>query len=175
MKLKVLSKKINSEIGQTMIEFLIVYFFLFLCFVSVIEISRLLAFKNSLQAVTSYIAHKIAYSQIDLLNKGILNSEKLNHACDSINHNAQYLSQTIEDFKNFIKGERVQVVFNLKENIGMHLVNDGNYVVNKAVLKVWEPLVESRRTMGLDTLWANIRMEFMPYLQHSPSSFPPQH
>ncbi len=48
---------------------------------------------------------------------GILNSEKLNNACNSINKNAQYLSQTIDDFKNFIKGDREKTTFNLKENI----------------------------------------------------------
>jgi len=37
--------------------------------------------------------------------------------CDSINHNAQYLSKTIDDFKNFIKNDRDKVQFDLKENI----------------------------------------------------------
>jgi signal transduction histidine kinase len=37
--------------------------------------------------------------------------------CDMINNNAQYLSTTIEDFKNFIKGDTVTVQFKLSENI----------------------------------------------------------
>ncbi len=48
---------------------------------------------------------------------GSLTDEKLNTACETINKNAQYLSQTIEDFRNFIKGDREKVHFKLKENI----------------------------------------------------------
>ena len=35
-----------------------------------------------------------------------LSDEKFNKNCDLINKNAQYLSKTIDDFKNFIKGDR---------------------------------------------------------------------
>jgi ABC-type amino acid transport substrate-binding protein/nitrogen-specific signal transduction histidine kinase len=35
--------------------------------------------------------------------------------CDTINTNAQYLSKTIDDFRNFIKGERILVIYDLKE------------------------------------------------------------
>ena len=34
--------------------------------------------------------------------------------CNHINENAQYLSQTIDDFRNFIKGDEKSVDFNLK-------------------------------------------------------------
>ena len=37
--------------------------------------------------------------------------------CTAINENAQYLSRTIEDFRNFIKGERVKSIFKVKDNI----------------------------------------------------------
>ncbi len=47
----------------------------------------------------------------------ILDTEKLTKTCNMINDNAQYLSKTIEDFKNFIKGDRKIEKFNLKENI----------------------------------------------------------
>ncbi len=50
-----------------------------------------------------------------------LTDEKINNACESINKNAQYLSQTIDDFRNFIKGDRVKVHFNLKEQIDSFL------------------------------------------------------
>lgn len=36
--------------------------------------------------------------------------------CDKINENAQYLSQTIDDFRNFVKGDMEQVCFNLKQD-----------------------------------------------------------
>ncbi len=64
-----------NENGQTLIESLIAYTLLFLCTFFVIEIARLLAFKNCLQAATSYIAHKVAYAQIDLLQKNTLKNQ----------------------------------------------------------------------------------------------------
>jgi signal transduction histidine kinase len=53
-----------------------------------------------------------------------LEDEEFFQICDQINNNAQYLSRTIDDFKNFIKGERKKEYFNLKENINsfLHLV-----------------------------------------------------
>jgi len=55
---------------------------------------------------------------------GLLNDEQFNVTCNAINENAQYLSKTIDDFKNFIKGDRIKQVFNLEENIKsfVHLV-----------------------------------------------------
>ncbi|MCK5295230.1 MAG: sensor histidine kinase [Arcobacteraceae bacterium] len=52
---------------------------------------------------------------------GILTDEKFNNSCESINTQAQYLSKTIDDFKNFIKGERKLETFNLKDNIDSFL------------------------------------------------------
>ena len=46
-----------------------------------------------------------------------LTDEKFFESCELINGNAQYLSKTIDDFRNFIKGDRSFVKFNLKENI----------------------------------------------------------
>jgi len=48
---------------------------------------------------------------------GILTDEILNSSCEAINNNAQYLSKTIDDFKNFIKGDRTKEIFNLKTAI----------------------------------------------------------
>lgn len=47
----------------------------------------------------------------------MLNDKFLIETCDSINYNAQYLSKTIDDFKNFIKNDRDKVSFNLAVNI----------------------------------------------------------
>jgi len=52
---------------------------------------------------------------------GLLDEEKLIDTCNSINKNAQYLSKTIDDFRNFIKGDRIKKVFNLKDNIDSFL------------------------------------------------------
>lgn len=53
-----------------------------------------------------------------------LSDDFFNNACDTINDNAQYLSNTIDDFKNFIKGDRSRAVFNLEDVINsfLHLV-----------------------------------------------------
>jgi signal transduction histidine kinase len=51
--------------------------------------------------------------------------DKLVKTCSIINDNAQYLSRTIDDFKNFIKGDRTRKIFNLNNNIEsfLHLVD----------------------------------------------------
>ncbi len=45
----------------------------------------------------------------------ILSDDSINSSCEIINTQTQYLSKTIEDFKNFIKGERVLETYDLKE------------------------------------------------------------
>ena len=52
---------------------------------------------------------------------GTLSDEKFDSACTSINEQAQYLSKTIDDFKNFIKGERALEEFNVKQLIDSFL------------------------------------------------------
>ena len=54
----------------------------------------------------------------------LLDDESFIKSCDTINYNAQYLSKTIDDFRNFIKGDRKKVIFSLKEDIDsfLHLV-----------------------------------------------------
>jgi len=55
---------------------------------------------------------------------GLLTDENFDQTCDIINNNAQYLSKTIDDFKNFVTGERIKKPFNLKKDIDsfLHLV-----------------------------------------------------
>ena len=55
----------------------------------------------------------------------ILSDEQFKKSCNAIDENAQYLSKTIDDFKNFIKGDTQRVYFNLDENIDtfLQLVN----------------------------------------------------
>jgi len=55
---------------------------------------------------------------------GLLSDEKFEKTCTMINNNAQYLSKTIDDFRNFVKGERIKKRFNLKNDIDsfLHLV-----------------------------------------------------
>lgn len=55
---------------------------------------------------------------------GLLEDKEFNQICTVINDNTQYLSRTIDDFRNFVKGERIKKVFFLKDNINsfLHLV-----------------------------------------------------
>lgn len=52
---------------------------------------------------------------------GTLDDETLYRYCDDINKNAQYLSQTIDDFKNFIKGDRNKKIFNVQNMLNAFL------------------------------------------------------
>ena len=47
---------------------------------------------------------------------GTLTDEQFIDNCDAINDNAQYLSRTIDDFKNFIKGDSKAINFDLKND-----------------------------------------------------------
>ena len=47
----------------------------------------------------------------------ILTDDNITSTCTMINMQAQYLSKTIDDFRNFIKGERILVTYDLKECI----------------------------------------------------------
>ena len=48
---------------------------------------------------------------------GVLNDASFYETCENININAQYLSKTIDDFRNFILGDRQKTKFLLNENI----------------------------------------------------------
>ncbi len=54
----------------------------------------------------------------------ILTDKLFVETCNTINNNAQYLSKTIDDFKNFIKGDRTKGIFDLNKDIDsfLHLV-----------------------------------------------------
>ncbi|MEA3498314.1 MAG: ATP-binding protein, partial [Campylobacterota bacterium] len=55
---------------------------------------------------------------------GILDETNLLDTCNKINDNAQYLSKTIDDFRNFIKGDRTKKLYSLKDDIDsfLHLI-----------------------------------------------------
>lgn len=46
----------------------------------------------------------------------LLQEDKLIHTCNTINENAQYLSQTIDDFRNFMKEDHRPIKFSLKND-----------------------------------------------------------
>jgi ABC-type amino acid transport substrate-binding protein/nitrogen-specific signal transduction histidine kinase len=51
----------------------------------------------------------------------LLTDEEFDKTCDSINDNAQYLSNTIDDFANFVKGDRIKTIFSLTSHISSFL------------------------------------------------------
>ncbi len=66
---------------------------------------------------------------------GNLTDEVLVKNCNSINDNAQYLSKTIDDFRNFIKGDRTKKLFNLEEDINSFLqLIDGRLKSNNIMM-----------------------------------------
>ena len=52
---------------------------------------------------------------------GIMNEDEIIKTCNLINDNAQYLSQTIDDFRTFIKGDKKKSKFNLKNTVDSFL------------------------------------------------------
>ena len=89
--------------------------------------------RQPLSVISSGATGIILQKEIDNIN-----DEDLIKTCNTINNNAQYLSHTIDDFKNFIKKERHHKKFNLKKNIErfLSLVNSSlnkhniNIVIN---------------------------------------------
>jgi len=52
---------------------------------------------------------------------GILEDEFLFEACDAIDNNVQYLSKTIDDFRDFVKGDRNKTRFTIRELVDSFL------------------------------------------------------
>jgi len=52
---------------------------------------------------------------------GCLSDPIFYNTCDAINNNAQYLSKTIDDFKNFIQGDHIKKNFNLAHTVSSFL------------------------------------------------------
>lgn len=58
-------------------------------------------------------------------DNGLLTDELFASQCDAINKRAQYLSSTIDDFRDFITGDDDKIAFNIKNSIEsfLHLTN----------------------------------------------------
>jgi len=74
----------------------------------------------------------------------VLNDEEFYKTCDMIDVNTQYLSRTIDDFRNFIKDERVKKRFNLKEDLDnfLHLVESSIMAYDIKVILDVDPTIE---------------------------------
>ncbi len=78
-----------------------------------------------------------------------LSDEAFYRICDAINDNAQYLSKTIDDFKNFIKGDRTKKLFDLKVAMGSFLnLVEGSIKSND--IHIIEKLEENIRIDGYE-------------------------
>ena len=95
---------------------------------------------QSLQKILSYTQeHKFSNNEIDLLlyeiellfmcdgEYDILEKGNLVETCNTINDNAQYLSRTIDDFKNFIQGDNKKSSYNLREIVNSFINLVKNY------------------------------------------------
>ena len=90
---------------------------------------------------------------------GLLTDEKFLNTCDVINSNAQYLSKTIDDFRNFIKGDRIKKEFNLKSDINsfLHLVEGTIKTANiKIILDLDENIIVNGYENELTQCFINI-------------------
>jgi len=77
---------------------------------------------------------------------GMLSDEDFCKGCDNINKHAQYLSQTIDDFRNYIKGDREKKIFTLKSDIEsfLHLI-EGSLI--KETIKI---IVDVDKEINID-------------------------
>ncbi len=75
--------------------------------------------RQPLSAISTGATGMLVQKEYDLLS-----DEDFITTCNNINKHAQYLSQTIEDFRNYIKGDRERVIFTLKSDIDsfLHLI-----------------------------------------------------
>jgi PAS domain S-box-containing protein len=78
---------------------------------------------------------------------GMLEDEEFYNTCNYINENAQYLSQTIDDFRNFIRGDTKKVRFDLKNDTDsfIKLINSS---VKKYHIKIILDLQEHIKVKG---------------------------
>jgi len=67
-----------------------------------------------------------------------LDDDFFNNTCDLINDNAQYLSKTIDDFRNFIKGDRIKLNFDLEENINSFIKLVDSSIKNHATQMMYD-------------------------------------
>ena len=65
-----------------------------------------------------------------------LSDELIENSCNNINDNAQYLSKTIDEFKNLIKGDRVKTTFNLSEEIDNFISFNSSIIIDSNITTI---------------------------------------
>jgi signal transduction histidine kinase len=90
---------------------------------------------------------------------GMLDEEKLVASCNQINENAQYLSKTIDDFRNFIKGDMdfdlVKVSQVIKETLNILKASISHNYIN-LVLSMEDDLLIYANKSELEQAFINI-------------------
>ncbi len=86
--------------------------------------------RQPLSAISSASSGIILQKQLDDLP-----DEDLLKACDRISNHAQYLSKTIDDFRNFIKNDKAKIKFNILDSFNtLYKLLEG--ILNDSELKV---------------------------------------
>ena len=80
-------------------------------------------------------------------NFATLTDEDFNNSCTSINTNAQYLSKTIDDFKNFIQGDSKLIQFDLQDEVN-EFMNIVESTIKKHQIHMDIKLIENTKIIG---------------------------
>jgi hypothetical protein len=114
--------KLNNESGQTLFEYLIVIIIILFLSLSIIEISRLYAFKNYLQILTHDTASKISHSHLYLLKNNLLDDKIKNNKLD------KEIKKNIElNLNHFMTS---QLSFDFNKNNSLLYLNEHNISLN---------------------------------------------
>ena len=68
--------------------------------------------RQPLSAISTAVTGMQVQKEMDLLS-----DTDFDESCNAVNDNVQYLSKTIDDFRDFLKNDKKYVNFNLKENL----------------------------------------------------------
>ncbi len=107
--------KLNSESGQTLFEYLIVIAIILFLSLSIIEISRLYAFKNYLQILTYDKANEISHSHLYLLKNKLL-EDKSKNVLSPVSKLEKEIKKNIEFNLNHFMTSQLSFDFNKNNN-----------------------------------------------------------
>ena len=89
-----------------------------------------------------------------------ISDEEVMYLCNSINQSAQYLSQTIDDFRDFIKNDKKRSLFNVSKNID-RAVSLLEGMLNKYEVKVIVNVDEDLEIFGYDSEFTQVLLNLL--------------
>jgi len=101
---------------------------------------------------------------------GLLQDNDFNKTCTAINENVQYLSQTIDDFKNFIKNDSPKKYFNLSKIINKFL----SLVTGTMKSNEIEVILNTDNTIQIDGYENELIQCFMNIFNNAKDAFDPR-